>query len=174
MYWNGKVGSLWGWTLPKVPIVLKNALNKNCKIEKTQWAHMSTSPVIELGVKKICRFWNIMHWNGNSKSFEPLPPLLAEIDKSTQWRFCRKLNFGQLSVEVFFDITRTFGSVRSCSEPTFSFQCIISKMANLWYSLPSFLWEIKTCAYWVFCRRFNFVQFLFQAFFNTIGTFCGV
>ncbi len=27
MYWNGKIGSLWGWTLSKVLIVLKNDAN---------------------------------------------------------------------------------------------------------------------------------------------------
>ncbi len=33
MYWNGKVCSLCGWTLPKIPMILKIALKKSYKIE---------------------------------------------------------------------------------------------------------------------------------------------
>ncbi len=48
MYWNGKVGSFWGWMLPKVTILLKNASNKKCIIlnfqQQTQWAQVFFSP----------------------------------------------------------------------------------------------------------------------------------
>ncbi len=31
--------------------------------------------------------------------------------------------------------------------------------------------EIEMCVHWVFCRKFDLIQFLFEAFFNIIGTF---
>ncbi len=46
----------------------------------------------------------------------------------------------------------------------------ISKMTNLWCLLAPLLRKIKTCAYRVFCRKFNFIKFLFEAFFNTVDT----
>ncbi len=67
IYWNRKVGSFWGWMLPKVPILLKNASNKNCRklnfVQKTLYRHKSSS----------LREWSWrhqkfaifeMHWNG--------------------------------------------------------------------------------------------------------------
>ncbi len=44
-------------------------------------------------------------------------------------------------------------------------------MANLWCPLAPLLREIKTCAQGVFCCKSHFIQFLFEAFFNTIDNF---
>ncbi len=66
MYWNKKVGSLCGRMLPKLPIVLKTASNKNCIksnfLQKTQWARMSLSS--ELGASKDLLFlkYNALEW----------------------------------------------------------------------------------------------------------------
>ncbi len=72
MYWNGKVGSFGGWTLPKVPIVLKNASNKNCTKfnfqQKTQGAQVFISP--RSGARGHQRFAIFkMHWNGKLGTF---------------------------------------------------------------------------------------------------------
>ncbi len=44
-HWDGNVCSLWDWTLPKVLIISKNALMKNCPksnfLQKPHWAYMS-------------------------------------------------------------------------------------------------------------------------------------
>ncbi len=50
----------------------------------------------------------------------------------------------------------------------------ISKMENLW---PPYLhsWgEIEIYTHWIFCRKFNFRQLLFEAFFDILGTFGSV
>ncbi len=48
MYWNTKVGSLWGWTLQKILIISKNASNKSHPelniLHKTLWTQMSIYP----------------------------------------------------------------------------------------------------------------------------------
>ncbi len=46
MYWNGKVGSLWDWMLPKVPTALKNASNKNCTGDNYSPPFHTTSPIL--------------------------------------------------------------------------------------------------------------------------------
>ncbi len=49
-FWNVEIGSLKGWTLLKVPIILKNVLDKSSlklnflQKKKTQWTHISISP----------------------------------------------------------------------------------------------------------------------------------
>ncbi len=47
----------------------------------------------------------------------------------------------------------------------------ISKMVNHRCFLAPLLDEIKACAQCFLFRKFNFIQFLFEVFFNTIGTF---
>ncbi len=39
-------------------------------------------------------------------------------------------------------------------------------MANLWNPLAPLLGEIDICAHWVLWSKFDFIQFLFKAFFN--------
>ncbi len=55
----------------------------------------------------------------------PLAPLLEEIGTCALWVFCRKLNYGPLLFEVFFDFTGNFGSIKPLSECTFPLYCII-------------------------------------------------
>ncbi len=43
-----------------------------------------------------------------------------------------------------------------------------------WSSLAPLLGEMEIRVYRVFCRKFNFIQFLFEAFFDNIGTFGSV
>ncbi len=45
----------------------------------------------------------------NGKFLKPPAPLLGEIEICIQRVFCRKLNFGQLLFEAFFDIIKSFG-----------------------------------------------------------------
>ncbi len=47
-------------------------------------------------------------------------------------------------------------------------------MAYVWPLLAPLLEDIEVCALWVFCRKFNFRQLLFEVFFNIIGTFDSV
>ncbi len=45
LYWNGKVDSVWGLTLPKIRIIWENASNKSCwALQRSQWAYMSIPP----------------------------------------------------------------------------------------------------------------------------------
>ncbi len=48
MYWNGKVDSLQGWTLPKIRITSKKASKKSCLelnfVQKSPQAHISIFP----------------------------------------------------------------------------------------------------------------------------------
>ncbi len=52
----------------------------------------------------------------------------GEIEICVKWVFRRKFNFGQLLLEAFFDIIRTFGNVLTQSENTFPFQYLIIKI----------------------------------------------
>ncbi len=40
--------------------------------------------------------------------------------------------------------------------------------------LTTLLVEIDICVHWLFCRKFNSEQFLFEAFFNIICIFCRI
>ncbi len=68
MHWNEIV---YGWSLQKIQIILKNALYKNCAelnfLQKTPLTHIfPSSPGVELGGSKDLCFWNIiMHWSEN-------------------------------------------------------------------------------------------------------------
>ncbi len=48
----------------------------------------------------------------------------------------------------------------------FSFQCIIFKKWHIFEALGSMFGEIDICYHWVFCRKLNFLQYLFEAFFK--------
>ncbi len=58
----------------------------------------------------------------------------------------------------------------------------ISSFSTLWYFKHGNLWsplaplpvEIKICAHWLFCRKFNSEQFCFEAFFIIISIFCSI
>ncbi len=42
IYWNGKIGLLWSWTLPKVPIISENVSNLRLNF-LYRWTHSSLS-----------------------------------------------------------------------------------------------------------------------------------
>ncbi len=44
-------------------------------------------------------------------------------------------------------------------------------MANVWSPLSPLLGEVEICIQWVFCRKFDFGQFLFKTFFDIIKSF---
>ncbi len=48
------------------------------------------------------------------------------------------------------------------------------KNDNLWTPLAPLLGEIQLCVHWVFCRKFNSEQLLYEAFFYIIRIFCNV
>ncbi len=52
------------------------------------------------------------------------------------------------------------------------FSCIlfVTQVYNYLYSVAS----IKTCVHQVFRWKLNFIQFLHNTFFGTIGTFCSI
>ncbi len=72
LYWIGKVDSLSGWMLPKLPIISKNCSNKSWKlnfVQKSQWAHMSIS--LRSGAMMLERLSSLkylMYWNGKVDS----------------------------------------------------------------------------------------------------------
>ncbi len=85
-----------------------------------------------------------------------------------------KFNFRQFLFEVFFDITGIFCSVPPQSKPTFPFQYIlifILKMANVFRPLTPFLKGNKNKRPMIFLLKIQFIQFLFEVFFNIIGIF---
>ncbi len=53
LYWNRKVCLLYGWTLPKVPIRLKNVLIKSCLklyfLQKPHWESVRTRKIRKSG-----------------------------------------------------------------------------------------------------------------------------
>ncbi len=86
IYWNGKVDSLSGWMMSKLPIILKNCSNKSCWelnfIQKSQRAHMSISPRSGAKGSKDWYIWNIMfYWNRkvDSRSGWSLPKVHKKI-----------------------------------------------------------------------------------------------
>ncbi len=92
------------------------------------------------------------------KHWAPLAPPLGEIKIYVHCIFCRKFNFELLLIEVFFWYCWYLWQRSALNEPNFLFQCIKKKIiANLWFPLAPLLVEIKTCAHWVFCWKFNFI-----------------
>ncbi len=63
---NGKLGSLYGSTLPKRSLISKKASNKSClelnSIQKNPWAHMSISPRSGVGGSKDFPFLYILRF----------------------------------------------------------------------------------------------------------------
>ncbi len=120
---------------------IKKCLELNF-LQKTQRSISLSPPVVELGVPKICHFWNIMHWNGNGEFSEPLVPLLGETKTWVHQVFCRKFNFIQFLFEAFSNTIGNCCSIQPWSEATFPFQYIIifQKWQSLWASLYLHSW----------------------------------
>ncbi len=79
--------------------------------------------------------------HGNLSS--PLALLLLEIDMCVRCVFCRKLNYGQLLFEAFFNFIGNFGSIEPYSDCTIPFQYIIFETSPS-FKLPApLLEEIK-------------------------------
>ncbi len=72
--------SLYGWTLPKIPIITKNAKNNNCSefnfLQKSSGRMCLSAPGVELGGPKDTRFEIL--WCTETET-SPLAPLQAEI-----------------------------------------------------------------------------------------------
>ncbi len=103
LYWNGKVDSFSGSTLPKLPIISQNASNKSYwalnSIQKCQWAHISISSGLEQWGSKNRYFSNIiLYWNEkvDSLSGSMLPKLLI-ISENASIKSCWELNYVQKS-----------------------------------------------------------------------------
>ncbi len=52
MYWNGKEDSLWGWMMPKIPIISENALNESSIVKKEKKLQKKKLPL-----KSQISFW---------------------------------------------------------------------------------------------------------------------
>ncbi len=105
--WNVEVGSLYGWTLLKVPIILKNALDKgSLKLNFLQKnsGRISLSPqVMEAGSFKDLHSHSSALYFKSSKYLGPLTPFLGESEICVRWVSCRKFNnLNQLLFEAFF------------------------------------------------------------------------
>ncbi len=126
-FWNVKVGSLQGWTLLKVPIILKNVLDKsNLKLNFNSGRTSLCPQVVEPGGSNDLNSHSSDFYFKNSKCLRLLTPFLRETNISVHWVSCRKFNnFNQLLFEAFFDIIGTFGNIWLQCEPTFSYQYII-------------------------------------------------
>ncbi len=89
-------------------------------------------------------------------------------------RGIRPLNFWwkfiQFLFEAIFNTIDNFGSLQPPKKHTFSFQY----MANVWRPLAPLLGETKICFHWVFRRKFNSAQLLFEAVFDIINNFCNI
>ncbi len=144
MYWNEKVGSHWGWMLPKVPIISKNTSNK-IRLEllnfqqETQWTHISDSPRNGARGCKHLLFLKYKALEWECRSLEHLAPLLGVVEIYVHcFFFCRKLNFRLLLSKVFFDIIGILSRVQPSSEPTSTFQKSIECGAII-YGVASWL-----------------------------------
>ncbi len=130
-FWNVEVSSLYSWTLPKVPIILKNALDKSSLklnfLQKKKSGRISLPPqVVKLGVSRDLHSHCSALYFKNSKCLWPLAPFLRESEIYVHWVSGRKFNnFNQLLFEAFFDIIGTFGNIQRQCEPTFSYQYVI-------------------------------------------------
>ncbi len=154
---------------------LKKKLSKIKFSTKQLSGHIFLSlPIVELGVSKDSLFAFQCIIFKKWQMFGPLSPHLGDIEICCYWVFCRKLNFGQLLFEVFFDIIGAFGSVLCQSEPTFPYSPLYFKrMANVWLLLAPLLGGggIGLCVHSFFFKKFNFRQLLFEVlFFDRIET----
>ncbi len=139
MYWYEKVVSHWGWMLPKVPIIWKNASNKSWLklfnfLQETLRTHISESPRNGAREPKRLLFLKYKALEWESKSLEPpgsttwgdrdIHPLFFLIESLILDYFCLKHFSGTLS------------SVQPLNEPTSTFQKSI-KCCAIIYGITS-------------------------------------
>ncbi len=110
MYKNGKLGSLWGSTLPRIRITSRKASNKNCLelnfVQKSQWDHMSVSH--RGGTRGFSIF---VHYKISNVLIFGVPNSTRGGGRHMCSRtFCTKFNSEQLLFEPFFDVMHIFGS----------------------------------------------------------------
>ncbi len=109
--------------------------------------------------------YNFQRWD----SFEPLAPLQGKIDICVRGLFCTKFKFEQLLFKVFFDAMRIFAA----SRPKLN---LLPRFCTLLFfkdGYPSSLTPLRKggidiCTRGLFCRKFNFKQLLFKAFFDAM------
>ncbi len=76
--------------------------------------------------------------------------------------FCKKFNSEQLSFESFFDTIGIFGSVQKWIYFPIPVHYKYIKNGKLWSPPVPLLGEIEICVHYVFSRKFNSQQFLFD------------
>ncbi len=86
--------------------------------------------------------------------------------------YCKNLQLYQFLFKAMFNIICIFGRVEPSNESTISFQYIIifQKLQSL-EPLAPLPGEIEICVHWVFLRKLNSQQLLFEAFFDIISIF---
>ncbi len=110
MYYNGKVCSLWGSTLPKIRITSKKLQIKVVQnwisYKKVRERICLTPPWVELDGSKDQYVWNLIIYR--NWSLEALAPLVGQIDICACRLFCAKFNYKQLLFKVFFSYNAYF------------------------------------------------------------------
>ncbi len=181
-YGNTKIDWLCGWTLPKIPIICKKVSNKSCWdfnfLQKTQWAHISTSVrclATELKRLLCSKYYNIWRkWENRSTLW---------LNAAEIHNFCSKIIKNNLLIQYPRNDSRICWY--QCGPRTFIWNFVayeyfwqpsalksihfpisvhyISNMAI--FRAPSPLQgEIDMCAYLVFCRKLKSQQLLFETF----------
>ncbi len=89
IYWNGKAGSLYCWTLKKILITSKNSSNESCPklnfLQKAQWKHIFIYPGVELWSFKdvpCLKYYNTLKWESR---FTLGPNAAKNIDYIEKW-----------------------------------------------------------------------------------------
>ncbi len=100
-----------------------------------------------------------------------LAPLLRKIDICAPWDFCQKYNFGQLLIKAFFWYNRYFWQCSALKWTCFPITVLYLKIDKFLVPPCSTSGGDKDMPTDFIFRKFNFIQFLFKAFVNTIGTF---
>ncbi len=133
LYWNVKVDSVWGSTLPKIRIIWEKVSNKGYRALNS--LQTVTAPLQEGG----------------------------GIDVCAHRIFCADFTARQILFEVLFlDITHIFGNVALSPKVNLLSHFWTSKNLkdnNLWSSLAPLLGEIDVCTRWLFYTEFDVQKF---------------
>ncbi len=99
MYRNGKLGSLYGTTLPKISIISKKASNKSCLelnfIQESPQVHMFIRPRSEARVLQRSICWNLIMYRNVKLGplYGSTLPKIRTISKKAFNKSCLELNF---------------------------------------------------------------------------------
>ncbi len=107
--------------------------------------------------------------------FGGLALLIGKIDICACILLCKKLNFEQLLLEVFFNIIPIFSSVKHQNESNFPFWYIIwFQTYYLWRPLVTLIGETDICTHGLSRTKFNSKQLSFKHFFHIMRIFDSV